>query len=412
MAGNTKGTCPLGGLWYTCTAQNPTFLGCCTSNTCQGDGKSCPASDFRAAGMGTGPGPDPGLTSNDASYWPNVQCSVGQWWTCAMQTPSFQGCCEVNPCGGDGTGCPSNLLHPAAFKSAPTDNVEASTVPSAASTVKPVTTTSSSAALVTSITASLISIAGKASETIFQASATASSTPEPVGGSVPEKSGSGLPIGAIAGGATGGIAVLIIGLLILCFCRKRRQKQSTKHINEHPDMIVYPGHSSMAKAHEGHQKTHNSEAYYPGPPISGVPNAGKYTSVRTSSPPVSPGPPPYQSGQPSPNPNLHEIDSSPTYGVQRPADAFGSENRTIQLVSHSGNSPGEMGDGIAELPHSPAAAESRWRSKRPTAMASVEIGEGNPRNTEISPGSEARPSNNDNRRMGRESYVSWQSLSP
>lgn len=109
-------------LWnlrYTCTDQMPTFLGCCTSNPCNGVG--CPSSDLRAAGMGTGSGPD--STTNDSSYWPNVQCAEGQWWTCSRQTPSFQGCCETNPCGGDGDagGCPSNELSPAAFKAVTTD---------------------------------------------------------------------------------------------------------------------------------------------------------------------------------------------------------------------------------------------------------------------------------------------------
>ncbi|KAH9216691.1 hypothetical protein DL95DRAFT_255631, partial [Leptodontidium sp. 2 PMI_412] len=173
MAGNTKGTCPLGGLWYTCTAQTPTFLGCCTSNPCQGDGKICPANDIRAAGMGTDPGPDPGVTSNDDSYWPNVQCSAGKWWTCALQTPSFQGCCEVNPCGGDGTG----LLHPAAFKSAPLEDATVSTASSAAITMQPITKTSSSADLITSVTSLSTSMPGNASETTSRTSATASSTP-------------------------------------------------------------------------------------------------------------------------------------------------------------------------------------------------------------------------------------------
>ncbi|PVH75132.1 hypothetical protein DL98DRAFT_428019 [Cadophora sp. DSE1049] len=177
MSDNTMGTCPYGGLWYTCTAQIPTFLGCCTSNPCQGNGKTCPTSDLRAAGMGTGPGPDPGLTRNDASYWPNVQCSVGEWWTCAMQTPSFQGCCEENPCGGDGTGCPASLLHPAEFSTVTSNIPTKSTATTTASAIQPITTKSPDAA-----------------------SATASATSEPAaGGSVPEKASSSLPIGAIAG---------------------------------------------------------------------------------------------------------------------------------------------------------------------------------------------------------------------
>ncbi|PQE19439.1 Transmembrane domain of the Epidermal Growth Factor Receptor family of Tyrosine Kinase protein [Rutstroemia sp. NJR-2017a BBW] len=94
MSSSSVGTCPLGGQWYTCEDQAPTFFGCCTSNPCNGVG--CPASDLRAAGMGTGSGPD--ADTNDGSYWPNVQCPLGgSWYTCPQQTPSFQGCCETTP---------------------------------------------------------------------------------------------------------------------------------------------------------------------------------------------------------------------------------------------------------------------------------------------------------------------------
>lgn len=210
--------------------------------------------------MGTDPGPDPGVTSNHGSYWPNVQCSAGKWWTCALQTPSFQGCCEVNPCGGDGTGCPSSLLHPAAFKSTPLEDATVSTASSTAITMQPITKTSSSADLITSVTSLSTSMPGNASETTSRTSATASSTPKQVGGSVPEKSSSGLPIGAIAGGAGGGIVVLVIALLVFCWCRKRRQKKAPTHIDVQPGMMEYPGHSSsaMTKTNEGYQKSRNS----------------------------------------------------------------------------------------------------------------------------------------------------------
>ncbi|KAI9647258.1 hypothetical protein NHQ30_003641 [Ciborinia camelliae] len=37
-----------------------------------------------------------------------------------FQTPSFQGCCDNNPCLGNGTTCPQSQLYPAAFKSVTT----------------------------------------------------------------------------------------------------------------------------------------------------------------------------------------------------------------------------------------------------------------------------------------------------
>ena len=232
---------------YTCTAQNPTFLGCCTSNPCQGNSKTCPASDLRAAGMGTGPGPDPGLTGNDASYWPNVKCSVGKWWTCAMQTPSFQGCCEENPCGGDGTGCPDGLLHPAEFSTV------TSIVPTRTSIiVTPMATTSATTTASTRET--------NTSNSPDAVSATASATSEPSAeGSVPEKNSSNLPIRAIAGGAGGGIAILIIGLVIFCLCRKRRQKKFSSHIDSLPTMGNRPQVASlfMSKGNESGHKQSN-----------------------------------------------------------------------------------------------------------------------------------------------------------
>lgn len=388
------GTCPFGGLWYTCTAQIPTFLGCCTSNPCQGNGKTCPASDLRAAGMGTGPGPDPGLTSNDASYWPNVQCSVGQWWTCAVQIPSFQGCCEENPCGGDGTGCPASLLHPAEFSTVTSDVAAATTLASVSSTMVS-TITGTPAASPASI--SIISTTSSAS--------TDTTAPSAAGDSIPEKTSSSLPIGAIGGGAGGGIAILVIGLVIFCLCRRRRLKKSFSHSDVLPTMGSRPNNNSsyMVKVDEFHQPQTSPEVYYPNQTLFGLQNAAKYTQVQTSSSPVSPGPPPYQSPQASPNPNLHEIDSSNVA-------TSGCHDRIIQPVSRSrkGSDLGE--DGIAELPTAPAA-ENRWRSKRPSATTSVEIGEGSLRELGISPESDGRNNAVYQSKKGRESYVSWQSLS-
>ncbi|KAF7901201.1 hypothetical protein EAF00_003422 [Botryotinia globosa] len=113
MTNNTMGTCPLEVL-YTCAAQTPTFFGCCTSNPC--NSKGCPESDLRAAGLGHGEAGDEG-SMNLGSYWPNVYCSSGIWWICSSQNPSFQGCCDIDPCSSNATSCPQAHLYPAAFKS-------------------------------------------------------------------------------------------------------------------------------------------------------------------------------------------------------------------------------------------------------------------------------------------------------
>ena len=97
--------------------------------------------------------------------------------------------------------------------------------------------------------------------------------------------------------------------------------------------------------------------------------------------------------------------------MQKPADVVGSENITVPPASSSRMAFGEAEDGIAELPLSPAGG-SRWGTKQPTAMASVEIGQGDPPSSETRPVSDIRSSSYDIRRKTRESYVSWQTLSP
>lgn len=85
-------SCPAGGLSYTCATINPTFLGCCDINPCHnGD---CPPVSLFPMGLG-----------DNYAYVPSHSCpNGGQWWTCAEQKPTFQGCCATDPCNG--IGCP------------------------------------------------------------------------------------------------------------------------------------------------------------------------------------------------------------------------------------------------------------------------------------------------------------------
>ncbi|PQE23093.1 hypothetical protein CJF32_00004479 [Rutstroemia sp. NJR-2017a WRK4] len=195
MSSSSVGTCPLGGQWYTCEDQTPTFFGCCTSNPCNGVG--CPASDLRAAGMGTGSGPD--ADTNDGSYWPNVQCPLGgSWYTCPQQTPSFQGCCESRMCNGSNTVCPDEQLHPAAFLSVPQ--------PSASSTVAGSLATSTS----------------------------------PSSSSTTTKSKSTTPVGTIVGGTVGGVVggAIIITILILIYLRRRNRQETARNSASEPELAV------------------------------------------------------------------------------------------------------------------------------------------------------------------------------
>lgn len=85
-------SCPVGGLPYTCATIDPTFLGCCDINPCHNS--NCPSSNLFPMGLG-----------DNFTYVFGHSCqNGGQWWTCAEQTPSFQGCCETDPCNG--AGCP------------------------------------------------------------------------------------------------------------------------------------------------------------------------------------------------------------------------------------------------------------------------------------------------------------------
>ncbi|KAF5874362.1 uncharacterized protein Bfra_004367cb [Botrytis fragariae] len=109
MTNNTMGTCPLGGLW--CGSHLSSYITILNDQII--------ASDLRAAGLGHGEVGDEG-SMNLGSYWPNVYCSSGSWWICSSQNPSFQGCCDIDPCSSNATNCPQPHLYPAAFKSVTT----------------------------------------------------------------------------------------------------------------------------------------------------------------------------------------------------------------------------------------------------------------------------------------------------
>jgi hypothetical protein len=88
------------------TVPGGSFLGCCASDPCGNN--ECPDDDLRSAGF------DP----NTYDYIPPQRCmddtkSREHWFTCGMGG-TFIGCCESNPCQGDGR-CNSSSLMPAAM---------------------------------------------------------------------------------------------------------------------------------------------------------------------------------------------------------------------------------------------------------------------------------------------------------
>src|ERR1700743_111922 len=126
-------SCTVGGQWWKCEDVNyPTFIGCCSSNPCSG--KMCPEGHLHPMGFGTVTTPVPD--------YPNHSCPYGGlWYTCADNTVPFQGCCESNPCNGQG--CPASDLRAAAVHTVVVAGASTFTVPASVATA---TRTAASAA--------------------------------------------------------------------------------------------------------------------------------------------------------------------------------------------------------------------------------------------------------------------------
>ena len=78
-----------------------------------------------------------------------------------------------------------------------------------------------------------------------------SSTQTPTSTPVPDNSNSSSNVGAIAGGVGGGVAILFIGLAILWFCRRRRQKKSV--VAAYSADAIRQSPANEAKSHKSGQ---------------------------------------------------------------------------------------------------------------------------------------------------------------
>lgn len=213
-------SCSVGGDWWRCEDVNyPTFIGCCTSNPCSG--RLCPAEDLYPMGFGsvTTPTPD----------YPNHSCPYGGlWYTCADNSIPFQGCCESNPCNGQG--CPAADLRPAGVRTVDVAGGSTFTVPPTVATTVP-TTTSTPRPTTSSNTT--------------QDGSTNTSEP-----SQPKSESNNTA--AIAGGAAAVAVVLtmVIGLTFFCIMRRRRRR----HLVHDPAK-----QGAMSKDHKAfHQDPYNS----------------------------------------------------------------------------------------------------------------------------------------------------------
>ncbi|KAF7900545.1 uncharacterized protein EAF01_007847 [Botrytis porri] len=341
MSSTPMGSCPLGGKWWICLDQSPTFFGCCASDPCNGVG--CPEKDLLPAGMGTAGGPD--ASSNDGSYWPNADCPNGGVCNEPGSIEKFDPCHE--------NGCPSSRLYAAAFSSVPATSAsvlasKSSSVTTSSLSVSSFSTSSSS----TSSSSALSSISSSSSKSLFSTSsstvrnfaADTSSTETPssqgsattsaIVGSTGHNSNSKLPTTAIIGSALGGVVVILLVLLII-FCLQRRKKRAPLAGAVEPYYQSPPQDMSMVKVasspfvYEGSPS--DAKAQKDCRPVSEIP----------LSPPLSPAPP-YQSAPQSPNfPNYHEIDSSILHEVESPPlqqRSFNSRPGTVELPDTSEDS--------------------------------------------------------------------------
>jgi len=229
------------------------------------------------------------MGTNNGSYYPNVSCASGKWWTCEVQTPTFQGCCISNPCSGDGGGCPTGNLFPAAFN------------------------------------------------TISSTTTNSTSTPA---------SHTGPNVAAIAGGAAGGAVAGILLLLIIAYFIRRSRKKRNTVFQGSPG----PAEHFLSKAPDTPGTAYNDAGYYSGQHLA---RKERYTALSpdlnlSPGPPEYQSP----QRSPNRNTQISEIDSSPIHEFDSGQGNLQTPNNSVTR-RHEGVAHGlgfDM-DNIAELPN-------------------------------------------------------------
>ena len=171
-------SCPSGGNWYAC-GSGSNFVGCCTSEPCA---NSCPDGNLEPASF----------NSSYYGQFPDQQCPTGsRWYSCAYTDPPFLGCCKSSPCAG---GCPVGDLT-AGFLSSN---------PAVAGAFSP------SPAIPSATTATSSSLSARSSSSSTGPPASMSSSKA----SITSTTHHSTPIGIIIGATVGGIAILVVALLV------------------------------------------------------------------------------------------------------------------------------------------------------------------------------------------------------
>ncbi|KAI9152143.1 hypothetical protein HJFPF1_09368 [Paramyrothecium foliicola] len=90
-------SCPTGSLWYVCQASG--FIGCCAVDPCQRPQGVCPLDKLAAAGFNGQDPEVFALVGAQGCGQAQANVSNGLWYTCSANIPPFMGCCTSNPCG-------------------------------------------------------------------------------------------------------------------------------------------------------------------------------------------------------------------------------------------------------------------------------------------------------------------------
>ncbi|KAL8372562.1 hypothetical protein RB595_002071 [Gaeumannomyces hyphopodioides] len=105
-AAKLETSCPSGGRFYVCANAPKRFLGCCTVDPCSRGG-DCPKGNLTTTTFSADLFED--IPPQDCIGAPGSK----NWFTCKANSPPFMGCCSDNPCQSKPPGCPASKLIPA-----------------------------------------------------------------------------------------------------------------------------------------------------------------------------------------------------------------------------------------------------------------------------------------------------------
>ncbi|KIX08364.1 uncharacterized protein Z518_03020 [Rhinocladiella mackenziei CBS 650.93] len=255
-----------------------------------------------------------GSVTTPVPDYPNHSCPYGGlWYTCANNSIPFQGCCESNPCNGQG--CSAQDLRPAGLHTVAVAGGSTFTVPSSVATSTP-----------TSIATT--TEAGSTTTPAQSESSTSSSTDTT----------------AIAGGAAAAAVVLtiLVGLALHFYLRRRRLRRTANGPLHREDVPL---------EHKGCYQDR------PGTILTPLPCYPE-SSPHVSSPGVPFSPAPTYASMPTPRPQ--EMEPQEIMGLGLTLDEFHRRTKS--------RSPANVGDEPVELATQRfAAVDPNLEAKRPTS---------------------------------------------